>query len=76
MRDKETWQLRRPRPETSTKYYSVQHYKKEDEKVKWCYIGSKSKLPEKYRLKINEDQTIHNYTQQNTNYTQLYTTKH
>ena len=39
-------------------------------KVKWCYIGSESKLPEEYRLKINEDQTIHNYTQQNIDYTQ------
>jgi hypothetical protein len=35
-------------------------------------LGSNNKLPDEYRLKINEyeDQTLHNYTQQNTDYTQ------
>lgn len=46
-------------------YYYVQHYEKEDDKVKWCYIGSNSKLPDEYRLKINDMKiklytTIHN----------------
>ena len=33
--------------------------KKEDDTVKWCYIGSNNKLPDEYRFKINdrEDRT-------------------
>ena len=52
--------------------YYVQHYQKEDDKVKWCYIGSNNKLPDEYKIKINyyEDQTLHNYTQQYNDFTQ------
>jgi len=47
---------------TRTKYYQyyyVQHYRKENDKIEWCYLGSYDRLPEKYKEKINENQTIH-----------------
>lgn len=51
-------------------YYYTQHYLKENNKIEWCYIGSYDKLPEEYKEKIDEIQTIHNHTQQYEDYTQ------
>ena len=51
-------------------YCYLQHYIRETKKIEWRYIGSYSKRPGKYKDKVKEIKTIHNYTQQSKNYTQ------
>ena len=56
---------------TTYEYYYVQHYIKETDKIRWCYLGRYETLPTEYKEILQKDKAIHNntqhYTQNNSN---------
>ena len=56
---------------TTYEYYYVQHYIKETDKIRWCYLGRYETLPTEYKEILQKDRAIHNntqhYTQNNSN---------
>ena len=48
---------------TTYEYYYVQHYIKETDKIRWCYLGRYETLPTEYKEILQKDRPIHNNTQ-------------
>jgi hypothetical protein len=50
---------------TAYEYYYVQHYIKENDKIRWCYLGKYESLPTEYKEILQKEKVIHNNIQNN-----------